>query len=1131
MIFINPMKTSMWKSLVDRWTKSTKPFMSASIKAYISKPIDMAYDLFGKVCGDSMSNASTAYQCFYSWIQWTGIEYLSETYEEWLALRECMDEYLATAYERELSQRQYQMLGFSDNEYDEITYEHDDDAYTGGSVLIHTHDYGNTMPMSSYASVGTNGATPARNLVQQLPGITISNTAFTYDASHAPTAKYRLMANINGQQTVYVESQPSISIPMQNIDGTAHSHLCMTCSARRTDEGMQTINNMSASAVFSPMQIAGGYKTPATMLYSRTGTVDQKPEVLTIFRSGVGDRNQNVVMYDIPIIPSSIYASYPAAFKAAYLMTGKPSTSRYISPESERSRRHSLAVTTEPYQTFRAIDDGSVVAYNVCGASGATAAHIQQAKFLVVRGTMSTMLAIDAAIVSAGYNSDIIDTVTINDASYIDDMVGAGLTMDSFDTGGLRADAGIGDAIDGSDRTFFRLTQDFLGDALWEQLHYKYPGANIAVVGAGLVHSVQGDSVGTAFKLYCAGIDPTDASVAYVDLPRCDGKTAGVSISVDTSGERLGPVVKIPGMGGYVRLLKKTKAKPDRNGYQAAAVYEVEIPYCTFGLTSFRNTHFMSLSGQVLVQDSYIKAGSWRRAEILDADTKEKIEPATSVPYDYNWLGINERVAVSCVAGESRSVVAPTQHFIATSSSTAWNACTYTAKSIPPYHNQVLETDLLYTDMATSMASSLYADAKRMVIVDNQYWKTDTGCVGYPGHEYPAYKAEFDISDLASFNQFDRALSLNNRWFIGRAIGGGNCALDAVDPSLTDKPFIKSDLGLWIRQGGEVWRRIVANSRDTSINSILMADLLVDSVVIHYDRDTGLSNPASSLIKIVLSAPTGFPDRSVFEYAYANVLYNTNIQCLYQKVSDGNLVYCSTRSYKIVESSFNIPNQLLTVVAIVEPDASLTDPMADAEASLLESKFTIERQDPYDDITVGLVNILAPQSNASLSASSNVETSRIFHVFSRVPNSYKGTTVEYIGVYQTHAQASYMIQHAANLYWMYYNAVENSFFVWTGIEWALFYKVDDWVGIKTMFIDAQSDEFYGSGDITSPWYAGCANGKVSFLYGHQTQRFPLPEHMEAYIEMPAPKAFIENIIDYCKPSDLALRYIGFLTRQ
>lgn len=1142
MKFVNPEKVNALKQRVDTTAVENKPFGAGFMKAYIERPVAMIFDFFRKVKGSSFGNKSSGWMMFHTHIQWIALEYTSDIQNsaKWNPFKSLVTEYGDYSHRIELTQTQYNMLAFHDQEYDTIEVV-SDQFWPPSGQFSHAHDHGISPVLACSSNVAGGVSTTS-----QFYGVDVNSNEFSGTAP-AGTNR-RVMAMFHNHTATSMGTEPSATVYVDD-DKSVNAHLVMHCcvdveSGTTIEKGGTVIVNDKTHMDFMAGRIVGGSKLGPRVLYSRYGA-GRTPEILYTIPSQMASGNQNMISHSFSIPSQSVRSAFAAtALYSPYWDQG-PSKLRY---DIDREKRYSLTVLTEPYQVMGNVDQGINCEYEAVSLSGANGTVNNM---LAVRGNHSTLVAIDAAIGSGEYNNDIIDCITISDTSILDTVSDPDITQ--FVSGVERVNAGIGDVVVYGSIQLFTVDADLIGAENYEAIRYRYPLGKVVVVGAGSVIRPSESSTAQSIKLYCAGVDPERTDIAFTPIHRNISAVAGTGITIDRNGERLGPVVKIPGVPGYVRIVSKTMIKTDRNGWQDSAVYSVELPYMPMSQLAMEDSAGYTTNGFVMKPISYIKAGSWRRYEASeDNDPTVKLDPTTM---DYQWLGINERSDIEF--GETNlSWFGPYELFY----KGHLEGSNYKSRVMHDYmrKTRVIPSSQSYTSDRTlsvdvsAVTATGPIEIRRLTVVGNTYWKSMSGYVGYHGMEYPSYEAKFSVEDIGNIKSVGSAIHSESRWFVGRAIGGGLCNMDEnVGPGgIFMSPFIKNDLGLWMLSGRtseQYWRRMSVASRDTSISSIITTNLLCDGLVdTGIDISDGTSGHADSRVisvtlknsDIVMPGLKLFRDAAVAVpmqmLAYPTALYNTNIQCLYfaKSVVDGK-VYCSTRSYKVIDSEFTlgatIADDRLRLYCIVEDLAGVDDAKSSIEHSLFAASETE---------SIGLINILDPQTNSSSAASSIVETSRIFHVFSNVPNTYKGNNVQYIGVYNNNSQASAVVQDVGpNQYCLYYNSFENSFFVWTGTEWVEFYRVDDWVGIKTRFLDSDKAGFVGAGsDTTSPEYNlspdgdGSMPGTVVMRFGHQPKRFPLPEHIDAYVAIPPPHVFVSSIYDGDKPETLSLRYIGFSTK-
>ena len=328
-----------------------------------------------------------------------------------------------------------------------------------------------------------------------------------------------------------------------------------------------------------------------------------------------------------------------------------------IDVDTERNRRYSAVVTTEPYMVTVPIGDGELVKYafidifgNLISASNPFHYHTKNAIFLKIKASKSMITELDRLINTYDVNTDIIDTLiiedVINDSRYqqlltdskyynnftdvsvsteifikrqddcVDDLVG----IDGHDTYGI--------AGDGTHKEFVIPTFSLVTES-------KYKDSLMKVNGIGFVSRmvyVEDYSYWSPVRdlyIYCSNYtaknapEPGDSGTDGIPNERKTfiATPEGLITSV-RSGERFMPMIKLPGINGYIKIIEKNKAfkiTRDKDGLYEL-VYNVEFPYCP---GSYSERAAMNFSGDdpyketwILKKLSYINAGS--RSSITD---------------------------------------------------------------------------------------------------------------------------------------------------------------------------------------------------------------------------------------------------------------------------------------------------------------------------------------------------------------------------------------------------------------------------------------------------------------------------------------------------------------------------------
>lgn len=1102
MKFINPSRSTPEKTRIDTVCDNNRPWGVGFARTYLNKPAKMVFDCFGKTSGSTFGTSTKVMQQFYSKLQWIGIEYISASKAiawNWAGFMYLINEYMERITESELSQPQYDSISALDEDFDKCNVVHDYVSVGVNTQYLHSHPYG-FSPIYGSRVVETGGNYTVNDAKDTADHPTYGIAVRSGGGEASAIAGLSTVAAVcmGNRQMYSVESTGTVELPISSLGRNAHSHLGYITAIKedtgRTFEGVLSDSSTSDQVLMMARSIRGAKLQNSSIKYIK-GSTSQRfdPHILCYQENGFDNLDQNSIMHDLPCATSSIVSAY-TAYRSLYGYSA-PFTTHHLNVQLEARQRYSLTVLTEPYQTMAPLDDGNMASYEFVGSDGG----VGSPAFLNISGNLSTIQSIDMELLKTSYNNDVIHTITVS-GGYL-----GGSGVNQLASPDDRCDAGVYDYIQSAKHSCMVLDANFLGSNIYDAIKYQYPGGKIVVVGAGIMRTL--NALGTGYdisvKLYCSGLDTADASANYSEtvLVRDSGHAAGVDVIVSRH-EALGPVVRFPGMRGYVRITRKlSRIKPATHSSQSAAVYEVEVPFCRFGKSMMSG----SVRGFVMVQSGYLKAGSCERYVSYDSNAV----PVSDLN-DLMWIGVSDRSPISALA-----LTGPTALY-ATNHSDTGNICDYYSRShlYNPYIAISGGDDS--TSIQVSNINSIRV-IKRLCKITNKYWSVGSGrMIGYFGNEHPAYRANIDISSLYNQNKAS-GLDIMSRWFLAKAVGGGGMQDNVGDAlQFIHKPNVKNDSGIWAAttdsSGSEYWNQLCVGSRETSICNMLMANMQCVSVVTNYDPATDGTGSSTKMVQATLIPMYGTTLPPLCDEAtITERLYNSNLQCLYFTKVDGiEGLSCRTMTYKVLHAHRNGSDQEIQVTIYIGDEKP-----SDVEDSLLASKFDLGA------CSIGNINILEPQSNAGAGPGSIIQSSRIMHTFSLVPNTYKGFVAYYLGVFLDNATADMF--RAADLstehvYYIYYNILENAFMVFNSQSWEMFYRVDDWVGIKPDFVDAYTNlNGYVSGNV------------ISLLFGQRPARYPLPEHIGYYTSPPAVRSFINTIKTKCYPIDFGMKYIGFTT--
>lgn len=322
-----------------------------------------------------------------------------------------------------------------------------------------------------------------------------------------------------------------------------------------------------------------------------------------------------------------------------------------IDIDTERNRRYSAVVMTEPYFVTTPLNNGTIVDYmfvDYSGApvlfSGSTEFVANPAMYLRIKAPMSFIAELDRVLALQEYNTDIIDTFDVESPRTHTSEIATGPGYYS-------------DFVTDAD-TFFRRQDDCLDDLVsayggsptggaivGEGVHKefwidsvgdnaaKYSDDKMRVCGIGFICKTQIDSEQKILsthdefiRLYCTNYvarncyaqGDSDATPLPNDV--VEVVTDNSILAARRDGERFRPMIKLPGMNGYVKILERNKHFGVRRASdgQYEVTYNVEFPYCPGSYYERVRMAFTDyLKTQVLYKGSYINAGSWEAAEIV----------------------------------------------------------------------------------------------------------------------------------------------------------------------------------------------------------------------------------------------------------------------------------------------------------------------------------------------------------------------------------------------------------------------------------------------------------------------------------------------------------------------------------
>lgn len=424
-------------------------------------------------------------------------------------------------------------------------------------------------------------------------------------------------------------------------------------------------NDIAGSTLFFPEVIYGGKLEPAKIIINQGYKGVYKDPVTTNTRGSVvfnpgnhmGEAtDQSRLVYNVcrrMINWGESYYEEPRFYlehmdgpQENYFFQG-------IDIDTEKNRRYSPVVMTEPYMTVEPLGNGELVDYYFVDENNVPvnfncieSDFIENSNiYLKVRAPLNVLGELDVELSKKEYNTDIISTLVIDnptsdpfipsESSLYNDLADGlwdYLKYGTNDSEFLKrqdhcVDNLIGTVPNGAivgSGTHVKLWIEAFGSHI-----SKYSDNEMKVCGLGYISYTKKDSItGVVTKndklhIYCtnyvainsppAGEGDVENTIPNQDLEFLDN--ADEYVSGYLSHERFRPMIKLPEMNGYVKIMERNKhfntERTDDGRYEM--VYNVEFPYCPGSFSTRVEMNFSLgkvLSGFIYRKKGYINSGS-----------------------------------------------------------------------------------------------------------------------------------------------------------------------------------------------------------------------------------------------------------------------------------------------------------------------------------------------------------------------------------------------------------------------------------------------------------------------------------------------------------------------------------------
>ena len=480
-----------------------------------------------------------------------------------------------------------------------------------------------------------------------------------------------------------------------------------------------------------------------------------------------------------------------------------------IDAETERNRRVSATVLTEPYHTTKPIMGGELVSYTFVDNNGdeinwggnSTLFKANPQIYLKIKASKAFIIGLDNELRKKEYNTDVLDTINIknprassllNSGSYYNNFNGSEDIFYNRQNNCLEdlvneTPGETTESVSGHVNTTHRY---FTANASMTTHPDKYSNSKMKAVGMG--YSFGFDSNGDpedTLSIYCTNYVPEKipnadpAAISFIQPVEVPGILTNASdITTKSEHELLRPVIKMLGVNGYIKILKRTDHFDDIDTFDNIneAAYLVEFPYCP---GSFSERVAINSDGWRLAfiykTISYIPAGS-QESDSLDRyeDNNER----------YKVHGTN--VFTSATIFESLYVylenTKQTNSYeygggLGGYENLSSNPITYPTNEIYILSDAL---DLVvkqsravgYDHLRTYQSSAPTNDKKIYFTIDNRQWGFDNNkYISYINRENPSYV--YDIDATALFEDYVDYMKNHNsipdvkRWLYAKFVG------------------------------------------------------------------------------------------------------------------------------------------------------------------------------------------------------------------------------------------------------------------------------------------------------------------------------------------------------------------------
>lgn len=917
--FINPQKSNYYNDLLSSFSQDNKPFYSGVVKNFSTKPMKWIADYLFKHSTNTSTNPHSAFISFFSDREMVYEQYgnIPILYNAYPFLQTYLRQQISP-YTTELSSEQYRIIGQENTDIDLIQFINASKQLVSlPSVLSINHNY-NYNPVFHAEGYKLKGYANNKdkfiwaNKLQNPLTTTLSNFIINLGADQSDvTMDLASLQYAAIQSDDYADRNPERTVDYKiQVDHKAFFYFqnesTWVVYHTKFDNESDITSKPYIGAVVC-YDNNGLEIKPQQIQYFPEIMIEGKIEPAKIIITWAIETSGKCAFYPGVVIGQSDDQSRLLIHLSKHMFTNTLDGAKIyksvddniiydgIDLYTERNRRHYATVMTEPYLMTTPLHHGTRVQYKFINRDGEDVSYTNEAAYisqpgmyLKIKCNLDMINAIDKSLSLYQYNTDIINTLTIQNPQTILPIP----TTDYYHK------------FNSNSETFYRRQDDGLFDLLYNRngeispkpkhmllgIHtwlaeqrglYEY---NMNVAGLGFYTDITNNIETEYLSIYCTNYLSELAEDFVTQLITSPGVD---NIFRVEQYEKFKPLLKLNGINGYIKILKKNQhfSTVLTTDGKYEVVYNVEFPYCP---GSHTERYLMNFSDgykytQILYPSSYISAGNNQissRESPVSNYTNDRYAILSDDSFTYtNLSASHDDVTGGSIIYPGARVTEDLQPGMISS-----EVSNLTAVSTA-YNYQVTLSGLVGD-----------SDYHLFILSDNRRWKYSNQWTPYINRENPSYIFAFDVSalynDYTIYQKQNACIPDMKRWLLTYIKGIANTS--TIDGGEVSSLISRSDVSIDIwdnkslvgstRSGN--WRSLTPTKSD---NNNVMDTLIIDSL---YSANAGVDTTDTNYYTFQLgyynntySQPTNLPSTFILNNSNNLVLFDSLNSVCYHVVS------------------------------------------------------------------------------------------------------------------------------------------------------------------------------------------------------------------------------------------------------